>query len=49
MTIVHLCGHLDPMETIGTRGAQGHNHLEEVVTKTNGNVLVVVGDGKLRH
>jgi hypothetical protein len=37
------------METIGMRGAQGHNHLEVVATKTNGDVLVVVVDGKLRR
>jgi hypothetical protein len=31
------------------REAQGHNHLEAVATKTNGDVLAVVGDGKLRR
>jgi hypothetical protein len=41
--------HLDPMETIITRGVQGHNHLEAVATKTNGDILAVIGDGKLRH
>jgi hypothetical protein len=31
------------------REAQGHNHLEAVATKTNGDVLAVVEDGKLRR
>jgi hypothetical protein len=31
------------------RGAQGHDHLEAVATKTNGDVLTVVGDRKLRR
>jgi hypothetical protein len=46
---LHVYDHLDPMETIRTRGAQEHSHLEEVVMKTNVDVLVVVGDGKLRR
>jgi hypothetical protein len=29
------------------RGMQGNNHLEAVATKTSGDVLAVVGDGKL--
>jgi regulator of RNase E activity RraA len=49
MTKLHVYDHLDPMETISTRGAQGHNHLEAIATNTNGDVLVVVGDGKLRR
>jgi regulator of RNase E activity RraA len=49
MTKLHVYDHLDPMETIRTRGAQGHSHLEAVATKTNGDVLVVVGDVKLRR
>jgi hypothetical protein len=36
------------METIRTRGAHGHNHLEAVAMNYNEDVLVVVGDGKLR-
>jgi hypothetical protein len=35
------------METIGTRGAHEYNCLELVATKTNGDVLVVAGSGKL--
>jgi hypothetical protein len=31
------------------RGAQGHSHLKAVATKTNRDVLAVVGDGKLRR
>jgi hypothetical protein len=45
--IVHLCGHLDPMDTIGTRDAQAHNCLKLVVTKTNGDVRAVAESGKL--
>jgi hypothetical protein len=28
---------------------QGHNHLEAVATKASGDVLAVVGDGKLER
>jgi hypothetical protein len=49
MTMLHVYDHLDPMETMGTRGAQGQNHLEAVATKTNGDVLAMVRDGKLRR
>jgi hypothetical protein len=39
--------HLDPMETIETRGAHEYSRLELVATKTNGDVLAVAGSGKL--
>jgi hypothetical protein len=48
-TKLHVYDHLDPMETICTRGAQEHSHLEAIATNTNGDVLAVVGDGKLRR
>jgi hypothetical protein len=47
MPSVHLCGHLDPMETIKTRGAHEYSRLEPVAMKTNGDVLAVAGSGNL--
>ena len=41
----HVCSHLDPMETIGTRGVHGYGHLELVATATSGDVLVADGGG----
>jgi hypothetical protein len=35
------------METIETRGVHEYSRLELVATKTNGDVLAVVGSGKL--
>jgi hypothetical protein len=35
------------MENIGTRGVHVYNRLELVATQTNGDVLAVVGSGKL--
>ena len=37
--------HLDPRETIGTRGEDRYGHRKLVATATSGDVLVVAGDG----
>jgi hypothetical protein len=46
MTKLHVYDHLDPMEThLNERGVG----VEAVTTKTNRDVLAVVGDRKLRR
>ena len=42
---LHVSSRLDPMETIGTRGEDRYGHRKLVATATNGDVLVVAGDG----
>ena len=46
MLDLHVCSHLDPMETIGTRGVRGYGHLELIGTATSGDVLAVAGSEK---
>ena len=49
MPDLHVCSHLDPMETIGMRGMHWYSHLELVGTVTSGDVLAAAGSGKWWH
>jgi len=42
---LYVYSHLDPRETIGTRGEDRYGHRKLVATATSGDVLVVAGDG----
>ena len=42
---VYVYSHLDPRETIGTRGEDRYGHRKLVATATSGDVLVAAGDG----
>ena len=46
MLDLNVCSHLDPMETIGTRGVHGYGHLELIGTATSGDVLAAAGSEK---
>ena len=43
---LYVYSHLDPRETIGTRGEDGYGHLELVGSVTSGDVLAAAGSGK---
>jgi hypothetical protein len=42
---LHVCSHLDPMESTETRGVHGYSHLELVAIATSGDVLAAAGGG----
>ena len=43
---LYVYSHLDPRETIGTRGVRGYGHLELIGIATSGDVLVAAGSKK---
>ena len=42
---LYVYSHMDPRETIGTRGEDRYGHRKLVATAIIGDVLVVAGDG----
>jgi len=45
---LHVDNHLDPMDTILTKGVHVYGHLEVVATTASEGALAVVGGGKRR-
>ena len=45
MSNVHMYSHLDPMDTIWTKGVHVYGHLEVVARATNRGTLATVGGG----